>query len=274
MHAPVVVSAGSEISGKSFFFYASILLLVSGIGSLISGAIVIAASNNLIIGSVYSGVLAIIAGCLGFCLANKCLFGTYITFVVFSLIVSSVGSSFQMFSYNFVTDMDACVSTSTSSSDSCANAAASLSHAGGISSNSFYSYYSNDNYYSNDDTIHFHCYGNSDDYLNAMKCLLEWVFDNLGDSIKGICFCATSSDCYEWNGISDCNAIFTAIPQGLLAGLVFDSVCFIVAFVILIRSCITCCCPTCIDGAEVEMVTVRPTASQERYSSKYSRPDY
>jgi hypothetical protein len=219
--APEVVNY-SVVSGKKYFFFSSIILIIVGVGSLISGAIVLGVSNNYFIGSVYTGGLAIIAGCMGLFLPNKCYYGFFMTFVVLAFLASIAGVISDSIVFAEVGAMEACA-INTSSGESC-----------GVGTSDSYT-----------------CYGDSDAYMSAYFCELSWLNDN--GNAADFCICvksATSDTCYKFPGMGDCGAILTTIPQSLQASVAFDIVCFITTFFMLILSCMGCCCPTGIESQE------------------------
>lgn len=221
------------IPGKRFYFIFSVLLIFVGIGSLISSSLVLTESNNTVIGSVYTGALAIIAGSLGWYFPNKYMYITYLTSVILSLAAAIVGSIAQGSGYSIVTGIDACSDyTSKFTSDSCKFT-----------------------------DLKYNCYGDKAAFDLAYSCAYTWV-ENHGTS-GNTCSCvystSPSGSCYHYD-ISNCDSLFTTIPQVLEAALVFDVLCAAFSVCILITSLIGCSCPTVIESAA------------ER-DSKYARPE-
>jgi hypothetical protein len=81
-------------------------------------------------------------------------------------------------------------------------------------------------------------YGNPSYETNCLNCI------ELYYSSKHSCYCVDEkSNCYFFDGISDCNKIFTTYTPSLAVSVTFDTLCFAMVFLFSVLTSFSICCP-------------------------------
>ena len=81
-------------------------------------------------------------------------------------------------------------------------------------------------------------YGNPSYETSCLNCIEQYY------SSKHSCYCVDSqSNCYFFDGISDCNKIFTTYTPNLAVSVTFDTLCFALVFLFSVLTSFSICCP-------------------------------
>lgn len=84
-------------------------------------------------------------------------------------------------------------------------------------------------------TPSYQIYGNKDYTMLAMNCTNDYP--------KVDCACVTTSECYAFNGKSDCNLITSEYAHMVHAATAFDVLALFAVFTLSILTCCSLCCP-------------------------------
>lgn len=211
--------------GSKYFLVGSVLIFILGIAELIAGAVVIADSSGYYIGGVYVGIMAMLSAPRGMRLASRSSVGIYSILLVLLIIVCIIGAALQAGSYNFLKNLAACSSYSSSLQTSCGKSA----------------------YYT--------CTGDSDYYLYAYSCEVTYVYsDGIEDDQ---CSCINSDDlstCYSYTNIKDCGKLIRDTPGALQAAYALSIVCLLISAFLFVLSLLAYYTPERLGGKKWEDV--------------------
>lgn len=242
------VTESYTIAGELLVKYCSFLLLLAGIGELVSGALITSSSRSRFVGGIYVGLAGIFSGLRGLFLRRR--MDSIIGVLVFSLvamIIAIVGAVLQAKMYSFLITLEACATPVTTPSTQCNTAspvfysctgevaAFPAAYVCARDSNDYNSNSNDDNHLSNSiscscvtssETNPFSSSAGADDYLNTDDFNSKYTSGSLNSVVS-------SSSCVSYNQFGSCETLLNVVPQQMQVSYLLAVVCISLAALVV-----------------------------------------
>jgi len=233
-----------EIAGKQYIFIGSLALLGFAIGEIIASGISISYSYGYYIGAVYTGIVSFIVGLDGLRVRSRYDLQIFAGLSGIGFAMSLVGAAVAATNYNFVSTIEACATTTSSSySLSC-----------GFNSV-------------------FACSGDENGFAAAAACESSYDVNNHG-SENDHCSCILTSssntgDCYNFKNFNNCDHLTNSLLAiQIHVAYAFSVLCLLACLFLFIISLLSLCIPHIFHNHTSSMNEVVQNHSEDDNNSK------